>query len=645
MDAKDHPVISVLGDQRQFVVPIYQRQYSWRQNRLEPFWDDVVAKADEALEGKPKFSHYMGALILAPGGDGFTIGATPRVQVVDGQQRLTTFQLFLAAVREVADELRLANVRDTIANYIFVHRMSGDTNPTARFKLVPTPEDRAIFHLIIEGGLGALRTKHPEMFFQNGKVIQRHATNSVIALAFFVDRIRTYVRSGLRDDTDEAEAAADEALNAPIVRLNALLEALLNHLKLVVITLAENDDAQVIFETLNSQAEPLLAMDLVRNNIFHRASAHGESAEALFETKWRPFDAPFWKADSPRAKPKRPRIDHFLSHALTAQTGEETSLRELYAEYRAFARPKGKQRFPTVEAELEALTGFAPIYRALEEESGNDPALTRMGAKLNVWEVSTAYPLVFRIAASDASSAVKAQLYDLIYSYLVRRAICGLTPKNLNKTFARLVSVMLTNGVSIGSFAQGFANQTGDAVRFPSDDEFRMAVQTKPVYSSFARKDRLADILWELEWSSRTKYSVSTPRPSYISIEHVMPRTWTTHWPLPDGRSAPADKQSGIDEAMSNGIAVRDALIHTLGNLTLVTVPANSVASNSAFDLKKTWLKDSLLALNLAILEKSSWNEDTIRERGASLADLAVRIWPAPPAYLHQPEESLEQRT
>ena len=217
MDAKDHPVISVLGDQRQFVVPIYQRQYSWRQNRLEPFWDDVVAKADEALERKPKFSHYMGALILAPGGDGFTIGATPRVQVVDGQQRLTTFQLFLAAVREVGDELGLANVRDTIANYIFVHRMSGDTNPTARFKLVPTPEDRAIFHLIIEGGLSALRTKHPEMFFQNGKVIQRHATNSVIALAFFLDRIRTYVRSGLRDDTDEAEAAADEADRKSVV--------------------------------------------------------------------------------------------------------------------------------------------------------------------------------------------------------------------------------------------------------------------------------------------------------------------------------------------------------------------------------------------------------------------------------------------
>lgn len=113
----------------------------------------------------------------------------------------------------------------------------------------------------------------------------------------------------------------------------------------------------------------------------------------------------------------------------------------------------------------------------------------------------------------------------------------------------------------------------------------------------------------------------------------------------PGWRSAPADEQSGIDEAMSNGIAVRDALIHALGNLTLVTVSANSVASNSAFDLKRTWLKDSLLALNLAILEKSSWNESTIQERGASLADLAISIWPTPPAYSPQPEEILEQRT
>src|SRR6185437_3137728 len=101
MDTKDHPVISILGDQKRFIVPIYQRQYSWRVERLLPFWEDVLAKAEEAIETKPKFQHYMGALIIAPGADGYTVGTTPRVQVVDGQQRLTTFQILLAAIREI----------------------------------------------------------------------------------------------------------------------------------------------------------------------------------------------------------------------------------------------------------------------------------------------------------------------------------------------------------------------------------------------------------------------------------------------------------------------------------------------------------------------------------------------------------------
>ena len=292
MDAKDHPVISVLGDQRRFVVPIYQRRYSWGENRLGPFWEDVVAKAEEALQGKPKFSHYMGALILAPGSDGFIIGATPRVQVVDGQQRLTTFQLFLAALRDIGDRVGASDFGEAIRNYLFIHPMHRDTEPDARFKLVPTPEDRALFYLIVEGGLRAVRARHPAFFFANGK-LKGAAPLCVAALNFFLDRIDRYVRFGLQNDDGAAVSFDDEGSELPVRRLHALLEALLNHLKLVVITLEESDDAQVVFETLNGRAEPLLAMDLVRNNIFHRASRLGESAEALFTEKWRPFDSQF----------------------------------------------------------------------------------------------------------------------------------------------------------------------------------------------------------------------------------------------------------------------------------------------------------------------------------------------------------------
>src|SRR4051794_8625435 len=200
MDAKDHPVISVLGDQRRFVVPIYQRQYSWKEERLAPFWDDVAAKAEEALEGKPKFSHYMGALILSPGGDGFTIGTTPRVQVVDGQQRLTTFQLFLAALRDVGEGLGIPELGALIRDYLYIRPMHGDTDADALFRLVPTPEDRPVFHLIVEAGLTGVRSRHPEWFSQNGNLIKGAAPPSVRALAFLVDRIETYARFGLVDD-------------------------------------------------------------------------------------------------------------------------------------------------------------------------------------------------------------------------------------------------------------------------------------------------------------------------------------------------------------------------------------------------------------------------------------------------------------
>ena len=630
MDAKDHPVISVLGDQRHFMVPIYQRHYSWGEARLGPFWDDVVAKAEEALEGRPRFSHYMGALILAPGGDGFTVGATPQVQVVDGQQRLTTFQLFLAALREVGDVLAVPGFGAVIGNYLHVSPMHGDTDADARFRLVPTPEDRPVFRLIVESGLKGVRARHPEWFFQNGGP-RSPSPNAVRALAFLVDRVAAYARHGLPDDDAGPAPASDEPADMPCRRLQALLEALLNHLKLVVITLSETDDAQVIFESLNSQSEPLLAMDLVRNNIFHRASAQGEAVEALFEAKWRPFDRDraFWTADSPRAKPKRPRIDHFLSHALTAQTGEETSLRELYAEYRAFTRPKGRPRFATVEAELDALIVHAPTYRTLEV-GGGDEVLARLGAKLNLWAVSTAYPLVFRIAASDAGPAEKARLYALIHSYLVRRALCGLTPKALNKTFARLTGAMIRDGVSVGTFAAMFAGQRGDTVRFPADAELRAAIRTKPAYDLIRRKDRIADMLWDLECASRGKHAVPRGRPADLSVEHILPQAWTAHWRLADGRTAPADKLTGADEAMLAGIHAREAALQTLGNLTLITVPGNGTASNKAFADKKNWLRESLLALNLAILEHDTWDEAAIARRAETLADLAVTVWPGP---------------
>jgi uncharacterized protein with ParB-like and HNH nuclease domain len=626
----------VLQDSRRFTVPIYQRQYAWKEDRLQPLWDDLVSKADELLEGPPKFQHYMGALILAPGSDGYSVGRISSVQVVDGQQRLSTFQLFLAALRHVATEWKQDGIVKALDVYIFNDERSAEANATLadRLKLVPTPADRSIFRDLMTESFATVRSRHAHAFYKNGNIIKGQAPRALLAYLYFRQKIDHYAAWGSDDqdgedfDVTRMVAALTKDDPAAGTRLQALADALLIQFKLVIINLEEGDDAQVIFETLNSRGEPLLAMDLVRNNIFHRAEAQGEQAEGLFETRWKPFDQLFWKEDAPRAKPKRPRIDHFLSYALTAQTGEETSLRELYAEYRAYARPKGKARFATVGEELDALLRFNPVYEALEKGTGN-ANVAWLGRKLATWEVATVYPLVFATAVADMGDTEKLAIYRLIYSYIVRRAICNLTAKNMNKNFTRIVGIFREKGASLESFRASFAEQSGPAVRFPDDAELQAAVARQPIYENILRAERKVDILWELEKAVRSKFQVDDKRPSYLSVEHVLPQTWTTHWPLPDGRAVPSTRIPA-DEEMAVAMRHRDAHRHRLGNLTLVTAPLNSSMQNQAFDAKRDRLGKSLMALNTVIAESSAWDEDAIVKRGAELGKLAAGIWPHP---------------
>ena len=637
MEAKDYVVNEVLRDPRRFMVPIYQRRYQWSDTELTPFWHDVVAKADEALSGQPRFQHYMGALILAPGGDGYSVGVTPRIQVVDGQQRLTTFQLFLAALREVARARQVNGVDASVNNYLFNQTMRGDVDPLSKFKLSPTPADRELIHDIIELGYDEVRSKYKEYYYQNGNLRPGGVPPALAAYHRFYDWIVDYARFGLADQSEKDIGDEPDGDNDPQIgaaRISALLQALLSHMKLVVISLGEGDDAQVIFETLNSKGKPLLAMDLVRNNIFHRAESQGEAAESLYRRLWGTFEEPFWEQTGPRARPARPRIDHFLGHALTAQTGAATSMRELYAEYRAFARPKGKPRFEKVEDELLALTQYAPTYVTLEEANGETSSLGWLGGKLATWEVTTAYPVVFQIADAGLDEKEAKLIYRMIYSYVVRRAICGLTAKNFNNVFQRIASRFLREGPSAKAFAETFADQNGSAVKFPTDDEVRVAILANPLYNWFSKGGRLPDVLWELETASRSKFSETTKRPENLWVEHVMPRSWDAYWPLPSGE--PLDRLS-VDPIMTASIVERDRIIHTLGNLTLTTDLLNISLGNGGFADKRAALDaESLLALNKWFSSRTDWNEEAIIERGRHLAERAIEIWPNPTRALAQ---------
>lgn len=246
MDANDRKVIDVLSDQKRFIVPFYQRHYKWGESLWSSFWDDVCSKAQESLTGAPKFDHYMGALILSP--ESYSIAVTPRLLIVDGQQRLITFQLFLASMCEVGDVLGYPEIKESIANYLFNKPMSGDIDYHAKFKLTPNRADRTIFYKLLDEGLKSVRKQEPNWFFQNGRIIKKYAFNSVQAVYFFKNNIEQYAKTGIVESIEDDKATHssyhDNESDAVLQRLQALMDALLNHVKLVVISLGDEDDAQ-----------------------------------------------------------------------------------------------------------------------------------------------------------------------------------------------------------------------------------------------------------------------------------------------------------------------------------------------------------------------------------------------------------------
>ena len=635
MDADDHKVEVVLKEARCFRVPLYQRKYQWDEKRLFPFWEDVSSKAAEVLYGNTKFEHYMGALILAPVESGSQIGITPVVQVVDGQQRLTTFQIFLSALREVARQHKEDDLIGHVDGYLLNTRKSKDTDPLTRFKLTPTPSDRELIHDIIEKKSEDMDKKYRHLF--HGTKVPKNSPERAFR-AYFLFRmwIEEFVHHGPQDfeepDEDDqmvmeetGEVSGEHSIGE---RLEALLKALLDRLKLVVITLGENDDAQVIFETLNSKGEPLLAMDLVRNNIFYRAEKQNRAekqkgkVEELYERRWTPLDDLWWRNRAPNARPIRPRIDHFLAHVLVAESGKKISMRELYAEYREFAVPNGKPRFTNVEDELKLLEGYIPIYRTLEgaEENGSH-ALRWLGRKLSTWQVTTIYPVALQIGKDEVDESERLEIARLIYSYLVRRAICALTMKNLNNVFQSLAAHFLNDGISVDSFRTFFnERKESNSSKFPSDQEFRNDIVYQNAYR-IAPKSRLVDILWELEQVSRSKMAEKFPQPDGLWVEHVLPQAWTDEWPYLDGSTGDS---SDLDQKAID----RDFIVQVLGNLTLLTSDLNTSISNKGFTVKrKKFNEHTSLFLNKRIADNNQWTEHEILARGEYLADLAVKHW------------------
>ena len=524
-----------------------------------------------------------------------------------------------------------------------------------KFKVWPTKYDRELFQDIVMGGRSELRKKYGQHFYKGFDKIYEYRTIPKLlgAYGFFFDRIKHAVESDDLDDdfaetteAEEKEETGDDSCSKTAdrmvleCRLDALWEALIEEFKIVEIRLEEGDDAQVIFETLNERGEPLLAADLVRNNIFHRADARREPAEELFDRYWKDFEDPFWSIIEKQGRYNKVRIEFFLANFIAGKVAGEVTLSKLFSEYKAFLKVQGNKShggYVSVAAELQDLVAYGKVYRRLLERDSSDP-LGHFAKLLHPWDVTTVYPLVLRLWIEDELDEIeKKECLSVLLTFIVRRAICGLTTKNYNKFFLSALRHLEAKGFSGGSLATFLIGQTSESARFPSDREFERSWTSAPMYGLRLTPLRVRRVLEAIERAKRQKFHETDQLSSNLSVEHILPSDWEEHWPLLDGEQPTREENwqamfaTEENDTRVGQIVRRCRLVNTFGNLTLLSMPLNSSVSNGPFSAKREALNEhSLLVMNREITKEEEWGEDQICERGGKLFEVAKGLWPYP---------------
>jgi len=617
MQSKPLSVYDLFDHKRRYVVPLFQRQYVWsHDNQWEPLWDDVRSKAVQRLEQPADDNitpHFLGAMVL---NQMQTFGnAVPSYTIIDGQQRLTTFQIFLAAFRDVARQHDATSFAEEIERYV---RNTGlmENEAVERFKVFPTKSDQPQFiDVMTAGARDALEVKYPPVYVRRRL---QDRPRMVEAYLYFTEAIHDFLT-----DADEAGQEGYESSRAR--RVEALFQALRRDLQVVSIELEGKDDPQLIFETLNARGEPLLPSDLLRNYIFRRAEQNHENQDELYEQYWIEFEQDFWRVEEKQGRLTRARIDIFMQHFLALKKATDINVGHMFQEYRTWI--KDQKPYPSVEAELIDLLRYADAFRRIITP---DPA-RRFGVfmqRLQTLDVRTIYPLaLYLLADAPLTSQALDEIAADLEAYLVRRAVCGKTTKNYNRTFLLIAREFQQQGTSRQILREIFLSYKGDAVVFPDDAEFKRAWLSVPVYEKL-KAGKVGALLRAIEDSLHNSFAESIQINTPLTVEHVMPQSWEENWKLADAAtSAVLD----IATDLSDSEAVRDQMLQTFGNLTLLTHALNASVSNASFEVKRPAITaQSLLKLNAYFQSTEHWDEATIKQRGEHLFDIARQIWVHP---------------
>ena len=618
MDTTSVDVDDLFSGATQYIIPLFQRHYVWTlDDQWEPLWDDIKNKVDQKLTDEYQVQqspHFTGAIVVQQ--KLANVNVVKRYEIIDGQQRLTTFQIILCALRDVSESYQFDRIRNLAGSYL---RNNGyDSNDEQQYKLIPTEYDRDSFiSLIDKSADGGSQTMHE-------------------AYAYFKNKIEDYVEG----DEQKTEK---------------LFQCIQRDFGFVQILLGPNDEPEKIFESLNARGKPLLQFDLLRNNLFLRARIE-EDKDKLYEDYWKHFESPYWESEVRVGKTKITLSELFFQHFLIAKLGAE-HVTPLFSVYQRNLSEKSG-----VQHELSELKRYSKIYQDLRDyDSDSDIGLPMSVFK--VFDIATLYPflLFLRTNLGGVSDPDFFRILHILESFTMRRLLCFKlnATKSYTQLFSRLIGQLSGKRFSIEEFTDMLSNEKAKSSIWPTNSEVETFL-TLGVNRYGASKNVIRYILYRIECIKRKENDyLETDELVFdnrLSLEHVMPEAWQKTWSLPldmktdrrihykdlftneykenDSEWETNPSKDGLaDESYETAYTWarnRSETLQSTGNLTLVTSRLNSKMSNRPFSDKKISLSEnSMLIMNKEICNQDVWDWGSIRNRTEELFTYFCSMWPS----------------
>ena len=551
MDASPVKIFEYFNGEKQSLIPLFQRPYSWEQKHWKALWDDILQQYDP----DDRSQHFMGAVVSVPAVSR-PVGVTKHF-VIDGQQRLTTLSILLAAIREKCISAGHPKTVAKIEAYL--------TNPHEEepddLKLVPTQVDREAFQALVKWQKTA--------DFAESRVFQ--------AYDFFKTAL---------DGKDENGEPLDP---------RQILEVICQALLVVMINLSENDDPYLIFESLNHKGEPLTQSDLVRNYIlmrFPHTTSSGGIQQQIYDSLWKPMEDALG-----------PEVSEFMRHYLM-RLGKNVRKNEIYTAMKTSFQPLTDT--DAVKGGLADMKKAAFAYeKFLNPDKLDSPRASAKLHALAALDTKVFYPLLLRLYESYSEEILSTDEFvhclTLIESFYVRRAVCGVPTNALNKVGLELCSQYPSDGIV--TWLREKLQHGNSGRRWPTDEEFQDSLTRDRVYQ---RKRIVRFLLVELEVAQDHKEAVD---PDSATIEHILPQTLTPEWKEELGPDWELTFERQLDTL---GNLTLTGYNSNLGNLPFSE--KKEKLQNTHFEItrwaltREKWDEDS-------ILERAKWLSETALKR------------------------------